>query len=45
MLNTKLLSAWPNYLTVPVILAFWIVIGVLGAKLLGAAPHMEQENQ
>jgi hypothetical protein len=42
MLNMRLLTAWPNYLVVPVIAAFWIVIAVLVAELLGAAPfHTE----
>lgn len=41
-MNTRLLSAWPNWLIVPAILCFWIVIGVLATELIGAAPfHAE----
>ena len=40
MLNTRILTAWPNYLIVPAMLGFWVVLGVLGAELLGgAAPY------
>jgi hypothetical protein len=42
MVNFRLLN-WPNFLTIPVILAFWIVLCVLGARLLGAAPASQQE--
>lgn len=45
MINLRLLSAWPNFLVIPAILAFWIVIGVLAAELLGAAPfHTESKT-
>lgn len=39
MLNMRLLSAWPNWVIIPAMAAFWIIIGVLIAELLGAAPH------
>ena len=33
IVNTRILSAWPNWLIVPVIAVFWIVLGVLLADL------------
>ena len=44
MLNFRLLSAWPNWLIIPAIAAFWIVIGVLIAELLGAPPYHTEGN-
>jgi hypothetical protein len=38
MINTRLLSAWPNYFVVLAILGYWVVLGVLAARLIGAAP-------
>jgi hypothetical protein len=35
--NTRLLAAWPNYILIPAIAAFWIVVGCLVAELFGAA--------
>jgi hypothetical protein len=46
MINGRILGAWPNYLTVPVILAFWVIVGLLLAELLGAPPLTpESKNQ
>jgi hypothetical protein len=43
MLNTKILSAWPNWLIIPAMVGIWIVAAVLGAELVGAAPwHSEK---
>lgn len=45
MLNSRLLRAWPNYLVIPAILAFWIVFAVLVSELLGAAPFTTEKTQ
>lgn len=42
MLNLRILSAWPNYFLIPAMLAFWVVLGVLGAELLGAKSYRQE---
>jgi hypothetical protein len=45
-MNTRLLSAWPNYVLIPAIAAYWLVIGVLVAELFGAKPfHTEDTSK
>jgi hypothetical protein len=44
VLNFHILKAWPNWLTIPVMGAFWVVIIVLVARLLGAAPAQQGET-
>ncbi len=39
MLNWRILKAWPNWIIIPVMVAFWLVAAVLVSELLGAAPH------
>ena len=34
MLNTRLLAAWPNWLIIPAMLAFWVIVLVLGQELI-----------
>jgi hypothetical protein len=43
-MNTRLLRAWPNYLLIPAIAAYWLVVGVLVAELFGAPPF-ESESK
>lgn len=43
MLNFAILKAWPNYFVIPVIVVFWVVIGVLVAELLGDSPFSENQ--
>jgi hypothetical protein len=33
ILNTRVLSAWPNWLLIPAMVAFWVFFGVLAAEL------------
>jgi hypothetical protein len=43
-MNGRLLSAWPNFILIPAIAGFWLIIGVLVAELFGAPPfHTSQE--
>jgi hypothetical protein len=42
MLNPRLLAAWPNWVIIPVMIAIWIAVGVLGAELLGADPYVKE---
>ena len=42
MLNLRILSAWPNYLIIPAMVALWVVAGVLVSEILGMKPwHQE----
>ncbi len=43
-MNGRLLRAWPNYVLIPAIAAYWIVIGVLVAELFGAAPFTDSKE-
>ena len=43
MLNWRIVAAWPNWLVIPTMLAFWVIIGVLMAELFGAAPHHSED--
>lgn len=46
MFNGAVLRAWPNWVLIPLMLAFWVMIYTLGAELLGAAPsHTESAQQ
>lgn len=38
MLNLRILTAWPNYLIVPLMAVFWIIFAVLLSELF-TAPH------
>lgn len=39
MINTRILRAWPNWWLVPAMLTFWVVLGVLASRALGAPTH------
>jgi hypothetical protein len=44
-MNSRLLRAWPNYVLIPAIAAYWIVIGCLVAELFGAAPFTHKQDK
>jgi hypothetical protein len=42
MINTRILAAWPNWIIIPAMLLLWLIVGVLGAELLGAQPYTSE---
>jgi hypothetical protein len=38
VLNWRILGAWPNWITIPAILLFWIFLAVELQMLLGGRP-------
>ena len=42
IVNWRILSAWPNWFLIPLMLAFWVVAIVLAGELLGADSYRNQ---